>query len=116
MNIKESYAAVLARRYELWGRDVEIRSPKTGSLVTLRLIDLTRGVEIGDAVDVATVSPAASARKSDLTALGLSPTDLIGVDITLNDVVWTVRSHQPKPGPHGPETAEVYLMLVTPCV
>lgn len=104
------------RKYTLWGRDVELTNPETGLSMTLRMIDMTRGIEVGDGlVTVATVEPAALVRKADLTAAGLRASDLIESEFTLNDAAWRVESTQPRPTVHGAENGEVVLLLARSC-
>lgn len=116
MTIRSGFVAVMARRYALWGRDVEINHPMRGDAINLRMIDATRGVEVGgDMMTLATVEPAALVRKSELTAARLLPSDLIGIAFTLNDARWRIQSTQPKPTVHGAESGEIVLMLSKAC-
>lgn len=113
MSTRAGYAKLLSRRYSAWGIDVTVTNPCTGQDTTLRMIDLTRGVEIGDsAAEVSTVAPTAAVRKAELTAAELEPRDMIGLQIELNGANWAINSHAPKPGPFGAEDGEVYFMLV----
>jgi hypothetical protein len=112
---KAGYARILNARYAAFGVPATFKSPSTGRLVVLGMIDLTKGVTVGqEFAQVPTVEPVASARMVDLRALGVSPADIVGVIITLNGVDWRVRSYAPHPGPFGPNLDQVYLMLEEP--
>lgn len=111
MSVRSGFEAMMARKYALWGRDTVIAHPMTGDDLTLRLIDATTGIEVGDEFTVGTVSPAALVRKADLTTATLSASDLVGTTFTLNGATWRVQSTQPKPTVHGAEYGEVVLLL-----
>lgn len=112
-SVTRSFVALMARKYVLWGRDVTIKHPHTGRDLTLRMVDLTRGIEVGDGdAQVSTVLPSASVRACDLSSSEIDAHDMIGQAITLNGVEWTINSHAPKDNPHGPENGEIYFMLV----
>ncbi len=112
MSVKAGFEALMSRKYLLWGETVTLRNTRTGASFSLRMIDNTRGVEVGDGmVTLATVEPAAMVRKSDLTAQELRASDLIGTCFTLNGSNWRVQSTQPKPTVHGAEYGEMVLLL-----
>lgn len=112
-SVTRSFVALMSRKYVLWGRDVTIKHPKTGRSLTLRMVDLTRGIEVGDGdAQVSTVLPSASIRASELVDADIDAHDMIGQALTLNGVDWVINSHAPKDNPHGPENGEIYFMLV----
>lgn len=112
MSIKDRFTALMDRKYALWGQNVRITHPTTGGKITLRLIDATTGVEVGDnMVAVATVEPAAMVRKAELTTARITASALVGVTLTLSGVSWRVQSTSPKPTVHGAEYGEVVLLL-----
>lgn len=114
--VKRGFEAMMARKYDLWGEDVVINHPCDGREVTLKMIDATRGVEIGDGlVTMSTVEPAAMVRKSEMTAAELRASDLIGMCFSLNDAHWRVQSTQPRPTVHGAEYGEIVLLLARSC-
>lgn len=103
---------VVAAKYGRFGVDTAFTSPVEARTVTLRMIDLTKGVEVGTGFSqVATVTPAVAVRFSEMTALGIAPGDMMGVCFTLNGANWQIKSYSPKPGPFGQGVAEVYFML-----
>lgn len=102
----------MSRKYQLWGETVSLRNPRTAATFSLRMIDNTRGVEVGDGmVTMSTVEPAAMIRKADLTEQDIRASDLIGCCFTLNGASWRVQSTQPRPTVHGAECGEVVLLL-----
>lgn len=114
--VKRGFQAMMTRKYELWGQDVTFNHPCSGDEVTLRMIDATRGVDIGDnMITMSTVEPAAMVRKSELTAADLRASDLIGMPFTLNGSSWRVQSTQPRPTVHGAEYGEIVLLLARTC-
>lgn len=116
MKLSASYKRVQDRRYALWGQDTTLKNPKSGASMTLRLIDATKGIEVGDGmVTLSTVEPAAMVRKAELTSNDIRASDLINSEFTLNDAAWRVESTQPRPTVHGAEYGEVVLLLARAC-
>lgn len=115
MSTRDGYTRILNARYNSFGVSASFPNPATKLAATLRMIDLTKGVTVGqDFAQVPTVEPVATARMADVTALGVDPGDMVGVVITLNDLQWQVRSYAPHPGPFGAELGQVYFMLEEP--
>jgi hypothetical protein len=109
---KAGYARILNARYDAFGVVATFKSPSTGRPTALQMIDLTKGVTVGqDFAQVPTVEPIAKVRMADLKALDIDPGDLAGVIIMLNGAEWQVRSHAPHPSPFGPELGQVDFML-----
>lgn len=107
------YRRVLASRYRIWATQACFSSDKGPLSFTIPAIDLTRGVEIGDGLtENATLEPVASVRAADLCALQVEAVELVDGVLTLNGVEWIVVRTEPKPGPFGPLSGEVHLMLV----
>lgn len=80
---------------------------------TIRVIDKTSGVDLmplGQA-KVPTIVPAACVRRYELTAAGLSPTDLINATLTMNGGTWRIVNHAYRPQPGGELEGEVTLIL-----
>jgi hypothetical protein len=112
---KAGYARILNARYESFAVAVAFESPSTGRPVTLQMIDLTKGVTVGqDFAQVPTVEPVATASVADLKALGIEPAAMVGVVLTMNGAEWQVRSYAPHPGPFGAVVGQVYFMLQEP--
>lgn len=112
---KTGYARILNARYAAFGVPATFQNPSTARPTTLRMIDLTKGVTVGqDFAQVPTVEPVATARMADLRALRIQPADMVGVVLTLNGVAWQVRSYAPHPGPFGAALGQVYFMLEEP--
>lgn len=108
----EGWTRILAHKYERFGIPTSFTSPVAAATVTIPLIDMTKGEETGDGfAHVATVLPMATARSSDLSALGISPGDMIGVCFDLNEAGWQIKSFVPKPGPFGQALGEINFML-----
>jgi hypothetical protein len=112
---KSGYTRVLNARYASFGVTATFTSPATNAAATLTMIDMTKGVTVGqDFAQVPTVEPIATARMADVNALNVDPGDMVGVVITLNEVEWQIRSYAPHPGPFGPDLGQVYFMLEEP--
>lgn len=112
---KAGYARILNARYAAFGVTAKFKSPSTGRPTALRMIDLTKGVTVGqDFAQVPTVSPVATVRMEDLAALGIAAEDMVGVLIILNGVEWQFRSYAPHPGSFGTELGQIYFMLEEP--
>lgn len=115
MSTRDGYTRILNARYNSFGVSATFTNPATMQPATLRMIDLTRGVTVGqDFAQVQTVEPVATAKMVDVEGLGVDPGDMVGVLITLNGVQWQIRSYAPHPGPFGPDLGQVYFMLEEP--
>ena len=79
--------------------------------VTLTVLDKTAGVEVGDKITVSTILPAAMVRVSELTAAGVSASDLRGATITFNGKSWSIMRHEYRPSPNGEADGELLLIL-----
>jgi hypothetical protein len=62
-------------------------------------------------VAVQTVRPGAVVRMYELAAKSVAVGDLAGSELALNDKIWTVTAHLPRPSPHGEGDGEVLLLL-----
>jgi hypothetical protein len=83
----------------------------TGDSVAMTVIDKTSGIEVGGALDVLTIVPAAALRMSELTSSGYSRSNLDGGTIEFNDSEWTIEAHRLNPSPGGSAAGEIYLLL-----
>ena len=109
---RSGYTRQLNSRYATYGQNATFTNPKDGKQAALRMVDLTKGVEVGGGESqMATVLPSITARSSDLKGLGLKPTDLIGVDISISSETWGVVSFAPHPSPWGQEFGEIYFVV-----
>lgn len=111
MSIADRYSAILRRRYALFGKPVSLTISAIGKTIALRMIDYTRGLQIGSGeVEIDTIGPSATVMERDLSSAGVSIQDILGECFTLNDYEWQINSTAELPGPHG--QAEIRLMLV----
>lgn len=111
------FTRCLNRKYQLWGVDVTFRNPLTGASESLKMVETTKNDDFGDnLVSVSTLTPSATVRYSDLTAIGVTPSNMVGVSITMNGTLWTIQSHGLRPCPFGAANGEVSFKLVSPCL
>lgn len=84
------------------------------SLVSVTVIDKTAGVEIADSssIDVGTIRPVAAVRAAELVEKGVALDSLDDGFIAFNGKVWRIKSHIPRPSPHGEADGQVYLILM----
>lgn len=82
--------------------------------VTVKVNDLTRGVEIPDPAipGVKTIKPVARMMRSDLVALDLCPNDLDGGLLVFNGKTWKISAWGPRPSPNGEADGELELILI----
>ena len=112
MGFQDSVQRIFDDLYGTFGVDLAFASPRDGSEVTLRAIDRTAGVELIDnKTMLGTIRPVAALRAASLAGLGLLASDMIGVIVTLSGASWRVKATEPKPGPYGESSGEVYLVL-----
>jgi hypothetical protein len=78
--------------------------------VSLTVLDKTAGVDISSEFEITAIRPAASARLSDLAALGIADTELDGGSITFNGSTWRIDMHLKRPTPDG--FGEMLMMLM----
>lgn len=85
-----------------------------GSGLTLRMIDKTVGIEVGEPDDpqVTTILPAAYVRMSELTSNSLTRQDLDNATVTIGGRDWRVKSHLLRPCPDGELAGEVCMFLI----
>jgi len=115
MGARESYAAMLTRRYARFGADATFTSPATKQPATLRVIDLSKTKMAGsDFTQVPTIFPTVTARADDIIALGFDPADLVGTAITYNGEEWVVVTYQRHPGVFDPALDQFYFTLEAP--
>lgn len=98
---------LLAPAYRLYGQQVTF--PLDGATVTLTVIDDTTDVTVGSIAQIDTTRPAIRVRMSDLDAVGISPADLIGVEINWRDRAYTIR--RPVDNPLDGVPGEVLFIL-----
>ena len=90
-----------------------ILDDSAGTEITLTdAIDETKGVAVGDDVEVQTIEPAVLVKRTDLADVDLA--DLRGATLSLNGTDWTVRSHKKLQTPGGADTGNVRLILKRP--
>lgn len=81
--------------------------------LTIRVIDKSAGVEVGDQPQVQTLRPAAAVRMYELTAKGVTQDDLEGALLEFSGGTWLIESFLPKPNPKtGEAGGELYLLIV----
>lgn len=79
----------------------------------ITVIDKTSGVEVFDGTSsVKTIRPAVVVRVSELSALGLSTSDLEGASIEVAGKLSRIKAMMPKPAPTGEADGELYLFLI----
>lgn len=89
-------------------------TPSGGAPVSLRALDLTKGVDASKAGDLQTVAPAARIRMTELASAGITRSELRGGALLLNGTTWKVVSHKLRPLFKGESEGEVELTLRTP--
>ncbi len=80
---------------------------------TVRAIDKTSGVEVGDGVTVLSIAPACDLRAVQLAEKNVSRIDLDQGSIELNGITWRITATAPRPGINGEADGEVRLILAT---
>lgn len=113
-----NYSAVLLRPiYRLRGVDATFEITREsssffGDVVEIRVLDKSGGHEVtANEIGVPQVLPACIMRMRDLAELEMAPEDLVGANVTMNDVEWRVQSYYPKPSPNGIADGELYVVL-----
>lgn len=89
-------------------------TPSGGDPVTVRALDLTKGVDASKAGDLPTIQPAARVRMTELAANGIERSELRGGLLVLNGVTWKVAGHRLRPAPTGEAEGEAELILRAP--
>lgn len=107
--------------YTIFGKSVDVVTVK-GDAHTLRIQDLTAGVQIGFAgskghvidgagdFSIAQLRPAAAVRVSELSTKSIAAADLEDGTITIKGRAWRIKTHAPKPS-DGADSGEIYLIL-----
>lgn len=97
--------------YAVLGVPALLTPATDASEIPLTVIDKTEGVAIdeGNGISISTIKPAAIVRMSEISAQGMTRSDLKQGSIWFNDRVWTIVATQPKPSPNG--AGELYLIL-----
>lgn len=108
---RSGYARQLNSRYASYGQNATFTNPIDDQPAVLRMIDMTKGVEVGEEAKVATIEPFITARCADVFALGLEPSDFQDVVITISGEQWRVISHAPHPSPWGLQYGQIYFMV-----
>lgn len=93
----------LAPVYSTWGVTATFKSPLDKTVKTLSVLDGTAGIEVGDAAVISTIKTAIGVKLSDLTAISLTPSDMLNVRVTFNSKSYLVRDtiERPVPGSSG---------------
>lgn len=83
-----------------------------GDAVTLRMLDKTVGVAVGDPNEpsIMTILPAVCVRASELEERAIPVASVDAGTVTVAGREWRVKSHQVRPRPDGAQ--EVYLFLM----
>lgn len=94
--------------------DATLSAGTAGSDITMRMIDKTLGIRVGDPdqPQVETVLPAAFVRMSELTDNGLTRADLDGSTVTIGGSDWRVKSHMLIPTPDGELRGQACIFLI----
>lgn len=90
-------------------------SPGTaGSDVTLRMLDKTVGVRVGDPDEpsVETILPAAYVRMSELDENSITRQQIDNSTVTIGGRNWRVKSHVLRPTPDGELEGELCMFLM----
>lgn len=112
MSSRDGYTRLLRSRYASYGQTIGFTHPQTNLPVAIRMIDMTKGVEIGEGpAKIPTVAPSLTVMTADLTSLDLTPVNLNGVEFTINGVTWQVTAYAPHPSPWGLEFGEIYFLV-----
>lgn len=92
--------------------DATFSAGTAGSGLTLRMLDKTVGIEVGepDNPQVTTVLPAAYVRMAELTSNGLTRADVDGATVNIAGQDWRVKAHILRPRPDG--QVEVCMFLI----
>jgi hypothetical protein len=108
---RSGYTRQLNSRYASYGQNVSFTNPADQKPTVMRMIDLTKGVEVGGEAQMATVLPSITARSADINALNLEPSELIGTVFTVSGTPWAVLSYAPHPSPWGLDYGEIYFVV-----
>jgi hypothetical protein len=90
-------------------------SPGTGGDdVTLRMIDKTVGLAVGDPDEPAnqTILPAAFVRLSEMAERSVTRAQIESGTVTIAGRDWRVKSTQPRPSPDGEQLGELCMFLM----
>lgn len=96
------------------GVNATLSAGTAGSGLTMRMLDKTVGIKVGDPDDpqVVTILPAVFVRMSELTSNSLTRRDLDGSTVTIGGSDWRVKSHILFPTPDGELKGEACLFLM----
>ncbi len=108
---RSGYTRQLNSRYATYGQNATFTNPVDDQPAVMRMIDLTKGIEVGDESKMSTLAPSITVRCADLNAIGLEPSELIGSAISISGVSWDVISYAPHPSPWGLDFGEIYFVV-----
>lgn len=96
--------------YDVLGTDATL-TMASGTTASVRVIDKTTGVAVGNDIMAETIKPACRVRAAELASNNIARDDLQGSQITFNGNDWSVDASSPKPGPQGEADGEYELLL-----
>jgi hypothetical protein len=94
-------ALCLAPIYSVLSYTATFKSPLDKTLKTINVLDETASFEAGDTAIVATIRTAIAVLASELSAISLSPEDMLNVRVTFKSQSYVVKDVQERPVPNG---------------
>lgn len=100
--------------YSNIGVEATITPSSSAPAAGVTVVNVTRSYQVPGEITVESMKPVYAVRMVELTANGLTRSDLNQSQLTVSDVTWTIEATKPVPSPNGEADGELHMILLEP--
>jgi hypothetical protein len=100
MDVEMLVSRGMQRLYNDAGSPMTFRHPATRAAISLQAVDRTSATVLTEkSLEIDSIKPCATVRRSDLAALNIAPEKMVDVNVTFAGKTWRILSVHDKPHP-----------------